>query len=107
MWSKYFKLKGLVPGRVVVAGYGEIDFSQNVPVETCRELFENDWPFIDITEEGKLKFYDIGKPDDLKPLPPEFSLPDADEHPQEEKVSKPVEKPKRKRTSRKNTQKPE
>lgn len=58
MWQKYFKLKGLVPGRVIVSGYGEIDFSRSdVPVETCKRLFENDFEFLEITEEGKRYLY--------------------------------------------------
>jgi hypothetical protein len=54
MWKKYFKVVRLVPGEVVVPGYGTIDFSKdNISVEVCQELFESDFPYLTITEEGK------------------------------------------------------
>jgi len=43
-----------VPGEVVIPGYGKLDFSKdNISVEVCRELFESDFPYLTITEEGK------------------------------------------------------
>ena len=54
MWKKYFKVVKLVPGEVVVPGYGTIDFSKdNISVEVCQKLFESDFPYLAITEEGK------------------------------------------------------
>ena len=54
MWKKYFKVVKLVPGEVVVPGYGTIDFSKdNISVEVCRKLFESDFPYLAITDEGK------------------------------------------------------
>ena len=54
MWKKYFKVVKLVPGEVVVPGYGTIDFSKdNISVEVCCKLFESDFPYLAITEEGK------------------------------------------------------
>lgn len=54
MWKKYFRVVKLVPGEVVVPGYGKLDFSKdNISVEVCRELFESDFPYLAITEEGK------------------------------------------------------
>ena len=51
-----------MPGRVVVPGRGTIDFSRpDVPLEMVRELYENDFPYLDITEEGKEVIYDIKK----------------------------------------------
>ena len=58
MWKKYFKVVKLVPGEVVVPGYGTIDFSKdNISVEVCCKLFESDFPYLAITEEGKDFFY--------------------------------------------------
>ncbi len=58
MWKKYFKVVKLVPGEVVVPGYGTIDFSKdNISVEVCRKLFESDFPNLAITEEGKNFLY--------------------------------------------------
>jgi hypothetical protein len=54
MWKKYFKVVKLVPGEVVVPGYGTINFSKdNISVEVCQKLFESDFPYLAITEEGK------------------------------------------------------
>ena len=58
MWKKYFKVVKLVPGEVVVPGYGTIDFSKdNISVEVCQKLFESDFPYLAITEEGKNFLY--------------------------------------------------
>ncbi len=58
MWKKYFKVVKLVPGEVVVPGYGTIDFSKdNISVEVCQKLFESDFPNLAITEEGKNFLY--------------------------------------------------
>ncbi len=97
MWRKYFKLKGLVPGRVVTQKYGMIDFSGEVPVETCTALFEEDFPYLEITEEGKQALYGS----EVEASEPVFEpLPDAGEEPKKEKVSQPTKKTRRKRTSR-------
>lgn len=58
MWKKYFKVVKLVPGEVVVPGYGIIDFSKdNISLEVCCKLFESDFPYLAITEEGKKFLY--------------------------------------------------
>jgi hypothetical protein len=58
MWKKYFKVVKLVPGEVVVPGYGTIDFSKdNISVEVCQTLLESDFPYLAITEEGKNFLY--------------------------------------------------
>ena len=67
MWKKYFKIIKIVPGEVVVPGYGKMDFSNdNISVEVCRELFENDFPYLAITAEGRDFLY--GTPVINKPL---------------------------------------
>jgi hypothetical protein len=54
MWKKYFKVVKLVPGEVVVPGFGTIDFSKdNISVEVCQNLVESDFPYLAITKEGK------------------------------------------------------
>ena len=54
MWKKYFKVIKIVPGEVVVPGYGKMDFSKdNISVEVCRNLFESDFPYLEITAEGR------------------------------------------------------
>ena len=60
MWKKYFRVVKLVPGKVVVPGYGTIDFSKdNISVEVCQKLFESDFPYLAITEEGKNFLYGV------------------------------------------------
>ncbi len=44
MWRKYFKLVKLVPGKVVVPKFGVVDFRRdNLSVDLCKTLFENDF----------------------------------------------------------------
>lgn len=59
MWRRYFKLVKLVPGKVIVQGYGTLDFAGDVPLETCKALYETDFEFLEITELGKKELYGI------------------------------------------------
>lgn len=60
MWRKYFNFVKLVPGRVVVQGHGEIDFSRDdIPVELCMKLYESDFMYLEITELGKTELYGL------------------------------------------------
>jgi len=115
MWTQYFKLVKLRRGRVITPSHGEIDFSRDdIPVEICKELFEKDFLYLEITEEGKKELYGIvteEEVDEVKDLneikevkeeegmevleamdeDPVFEpLPNADDNPDEIKVSEPV-----------------
>jgi len=60
MWKNYFKMIKLVPGRVVVPGHGTIDFSRDdLPVEIIQKLYEEDFPYLELTPEGKKEIYGI------------------------------------------------
>ncbi len=60
MWSEYFKVIGIRPGKVVVPRYGTLDFSKpDLPEATLLDLCENNFPYLEITEKGKEKFYGI------------------------------------------------
>jgi len=62
MWQTYFRLVKLKPGKVVTALLGEIDFSSDsVPLEKIKQLYENNFPYLEITEEGKKYLYGIDK----------------------------------------------
>lgn len=38
--------------------FGEIDFSSDrIPLETLKALYESDFPYLEITEEGKAELY--------------------------------------------------
>ena len=63
MWKKYFKVVGIVPGPVIIYGFGTVDFSRDdLPVELCKQLFEADSRYLKITPEGKEKLYGIKQP---------------------------------------------
>ena len=38
--------------------HGEIDFSRDdIPIEICKELFEKEFPYLELTELGKIELY--------------------------------------------------
>ncbi len=58
MWKRYFKFVKLKPGKVVTAQFGELDFSaDNIGIEIIQGLYENGFPYLEITEEGKAELY--------------------------------------------------
>jgi len=60
MWRKYFKVIKIVPGPVIIQGFGTIDFSSDkVPVEICKQLFEADCRYLEITAAGMEELYGI------------------------------------------------
>jgi len=60
MWKRYFKFIKLRPGRVITALFGELDFSRDdLPLEKIQQLYENDFPYLEITAEGKAELYGI------------------------------------------------
>lgn len=60
MDQHYFNFIKLRRGRVIVPFHGEIDFSRDdIPVETCKELFEKGFPYLELTEFGKSELYEI------------------------------------------------
>lgn len=57
-WKAYFKTKGVRPGRIVTHRHGELDFREdNIPLETIQDLFENDFPFLELTDMGRRNLY--------------------------------------------------
>jgi hypothetical protein len=63
MWKKYFKVIKIVPGRVIIPGHGTVDFSrEDLPLELIKELYENDFPYLEITDQGKEIVYNIKPP---------------------------------------------
>ncbi len=58
IWTDYFTLVGVLPGRIVVPGHGTLDFSDtSLPVEKIRTLFEKGFPYLEATSLGKDTFY--------------------------------------------------
>ncbi len=78
MWKTYFNFVKLKPGRVVTHHFGTLDFSQdNIPVETCKALYEDDFPYLEITEQGKSELYGIGEQPEPEPQKPKRKLKTA------------------------------
>ena len=60
MWKRYFKFIKLKPGKVVTAQFGEIDFSaDNIGIEIIQALYENGFPYLEITDEGRAELYGV------------------------------------------------
>ena len=58
MWKQYFKFVKLKPGKVFTSHFGEIDFSADkIGIEIIQALYENGFPYLEITEEGKAELY--------------------------------------------------
>ena len=58
MWTRYFNFIKLHRGRVIVPIHGEIDFSRDdIPIETCKELYEKGFPYLELTEAGQQELY--------------------------------------------------
>ena len=50
------------PGVILTHRHGRLDFrSDNIPLKTCQELYEQDFPYLEITEKGMQELYGIGK----------------------------------------------
>ena len=57
-WQAYFNLIGIRPGRVKTSLAGTVDFSDTgIPVETIQALYESGLPYLELTPEGKQRFF--------------------------------------------------
>jgi len=75
MWTDYFKLIRLKPGKVITFLCGEVDFSKpNLSLEVLKELWESDFPYLQITELGKKELY--GVPENNSEKPDKFETPE-------------------------------
>ena len=67
IWTDYFTLIKVLPGRIVTPRFGTLDFSDPMlPVEKLQALFEDDFPYLQITPLGMEALY---------PVPPLAKLP--------------------------------
>ena len=61
MWNDYFTLINVLPGRIVTPRLGTLDFSDPcLPVEKVQALFEDDFPYLQITPLGMEALYPVG-----------------------------------------------
>ncbi len=78
MWRKYFKVVRVVPGRVITHRFGPIDLSSNnLSIDMLKQLYEDDFPYLEITPLGLQQFYGIVPPEPiLHPIAPnpDFNL---------------------------------
>lgn len=62
MWKKYFRFK-LTPGIVITRQYGRVDFRRDdIPVHYLQRLYEEDFPYLEITDDGMRELYGVGAP---------------------------------------------
>ena len=62
MWTDYFNFIKLRRGRVITPSHGEIDFSRDdIPVQTCKELYEKGFPYLELTALEKKELNIINK----------------------------------------------
>ena len=67
IWTDYFTLIKVRPGRIVTPRFGTLDFSDpKLPVNKLQDLFEDDFPYLQITPLGMETLY---------PVPPLAKLP--------------------------------
>lgn len=60
MWTDDFKFVKLRRGRVITPSHGDIDFSRDdISVETCKELFDQGFPYLELTDVGRKEIYGI------------------------------------------------
>lgn len=50
---RYFRLKGIEPGRVVTQKFGVIDFRNPVPLDVLKQLYATGFPYLELTKEGE------------------------------------------------------
>lgn len=73
IWTDYFTLKKVLPGRIVTPRFGTLDFSDpGLSVEKLQALFEDDFPYLQITPLGLETLY---------PVPPLAKLPSRNVEP--------------------------
>jgi hypothetical protein len=100
-WKRYFKVTQRAPAKLLLAGSKKVvDFkSDNNPVDTMIELFESSLPYLELTNEGKAKFYGI-KAEAEEPVTEEAPLaeqPTAEEETGEMPGTDPQQKEKKPR----------
>jgi hypothetical protein len=76
MWKKYFRVIKIVPGKVVTPLFGELDFSRdNIPLEKIIALFENNFPYLQLTPEGEQTLYGVPAPEPSDTTPTKQTAP--------------------------------
>lgn len=67
IWTDYFTLIKVLPGRIVTPRFGSLDFADpNLPVDKVKALYEEGFPYLQLTPLGMKLLY---------PMPPLSKLP--------------------------------
>jgi len=72
--NPYFKLTGIEPGKVITARFGAIDFSQQVSFETLKSLYDDGFPYLKLTSEGKNALLNKNAAGSPTEMPPEGTI---------------------------------
>ena len=70
----HFKLTGIEPGKVVTARFGVIDFRLPVSFEILKSLFDEGFPYLKLTSEGKKALLDKSITDPSATIPSESTV---------------------------------
>ncbi len=70
----YFKLIGIEPGKVITARFGAIDFRQQVAFETLKSLYDDGFPYLKLTSEGKNALLTKNTAGPSTAMPPEGTI---------------------------------
>jgi len=60
---KYFRLKGIEPGRVITHQFGELDFRTKIPLDVLKQLYASGFPYLELTKEGEKRLSPKIKPE--------------------------------------------
>jgi len=67
IWTDYFNLIKVLPGRIVTPRYGTLDFGDpNLQVEKVRALYKDGFPYLELTTLGKDSLYSLSEPEDTE-----------------------------------------
>ena len=73
MWTDYFKLIGIRPGRVVTHRHGTLDFSRSdLCIDTLKSLYDQGFSYLKLSKKGKDKFA-LKKEQVVEPVPDQDS----------------------------------
>ncbi len=65
IWTDYFNLIKVLPGRIVTPRFGTLDFGDlSLPVEKVLALYEDGFPYLELTALGKEALRPLSEPAD-------------------------------------------
>lgn len=96
MWQNYFRVIKVLPGKIIMPGFGQVDLSNpNIPLKRIQDLFEADCPYLEPTPLALSELYghkEAPSPKPQVPSPKEQPVPTFPE-PVEEPIPDPIKSP--------------